>query len=91
MKKLRKADMICNVPRKSWRKGKKRVVKACEGGKERIVHYGATGYKHDYSKVAKKNFRARHRCDVAEKGSKLTARYWACRDLWPKSRRAKKL
>jgi len=33
--------MSCNRPQKSWRRGKKRVVKACSGGKERIIHYGA--------------------------------------------------
>lgn len=76
--------MKCNVPQKSWRKGKKKVVLACSGGKQKTIHYGAVGYKHNYSAKAKKSFRARHKCDKAEKSSKLTARYWACKDLWPK-------
>lgn len=79
--------MKCNVPQRSWRKGKKRVVLACESGKQKLIHYGAAGYKHNYSAKAKKSFRARHTCDVAERSSKLTARYWACKDLWPKSKR----
>ena len=48
--------MPCNKPTKSWRKGKKRVVKACANGKERIIHFGATGYGHNYSPVARMSF-----------------------------------
>lgn len=70
----------CNRPRKAMKAGKKRTVKACEGGKEKIIHYGAKGYGHNYSKGARKSFRARHGCD--KKKSKLTASYWACKDLW---------
>ncbi len=72
--------MKCNKVMRSTAKGKKRMVKACEGGKEVIIHFGATGYGHNYSKAARKSFRARHRCDTAK--SKLTARYWACKVLW---------
>jgi hypothetical protein len=79
-----KRNLKCNRPVKSWRKGKKKAVLACEGDKKKTIHYGATGYRHNYSAAAKRSFRARHKCDRAEKGSKLTARYWACKDLWPK-------
>ena len=78
----------CNSPVKSWRKGKKRVVKACENGKEKVIHYGAKGYGHNYSPKARKNFRARHKCDEVK--SKLTAKYWACEDLWRKGGDKKK-
>lgn len=70
-------------PMKSNRPDKKRMVYVKgESGKPRLIHYGATGYKHNYSPEAKKNFRARHGCD---KGNldKNTPRYWACQDLWP--------
>jgi hypothetical protein len=76
--------LVCNKPVKSSRPGKKKMVLACEKGEQKLVHYGAVGYRHNYSKKAKKSFRARHKCDKAEKASKLTARYWACKDLWPK-------
>lgn len=88
--------MKCNSPRRSWLPHKKRVVKACQNGREKIVHYGAVGYGHNYSPEARKSFRARHKCDSAK--DKLTARYWACQDLWvkggdtqkcPKNRRCK--
>jgi len=89
-KRINAKRMKCNSPR-PLRRGepgfakKKRVVKACEGGKERIVKYGAKGYGHNYSDSAKKSFRARHRCDTP--GSRLGARYWACQDLWPKGKK----
>ena len=93
-----KKNMSCNKPKKSWKPAKKRVVKACSGGKEKIIHFGATGYGHNYNSQARKNFRARHKCSTAN--DKLTARYWACKNLWtkggdskscPKNRRCKGL
>lgn len=77
-----KKSMPCNKPRKSSRPNKKRMVKACSGGKKKLIHYGASGYGHNYSSAARKSFRARHKCDSAK--DKLTARYWACKDLWTK-------
>ncbi len=75
-----KSKMACNKPMKSDRKGKKKMVKACEGGKEKLIHFGASGYGHNYSAAARKSFKARHKCGTAK--SKLTARYWACKNLW---------
>lgn len=75
-------NLKCNKPIRSKVKGKKRTVKACDKGKEKIIHYGATGYGHNYSPKARRSFRARHKCDEAK--DKLTARYWACQDLWVK-------
>ena len=92
-----KGKMKCNVPQKSDRAGKKRMVKACSGGREKLIHFGASGYGHNYSSAARKSFKARHKCDTAK--DKLTARYWACKNLWagkggstqssPKSRKGK--
>lgn len=92
-----KSKMKCNSPKRSDRAGKKKMVKACSGGTEKLIHYGAKGYGHNYSAAARKSFKARHKCDTAK--DKLTARYWACKDLWtgkggdtkssPKSRRGK--
>jgi len=72
-----------NKPVPSTRPGKKRMVLASDGKKEKLIHYGADGYKSNYSKEARDNFRARHNCDTAK--DKLTARYWACEDLWQPS------
>ena len=94
---LDKKSMACNKPRTSPNPKKKKVVKACENGQEKIIHFGAKGYGHNYSAAARKSFKARHSCDTAN--SKLTARYWACKNLWagsggdtkssPKSRHGK--
>jgi hypothetical protein len=78
-----KEKLKCNSPKSSYKSEKKKMVKACSNGKEKLIHYGATGYKHNYSKEAKKSFRARHKCD--QTNDKLSARYWACKDLWGKS------
>ena len=86
--KQRKSSMKCNRPQKSWRSGKNRVVKACKNGKEKLVHYGATGYGHNYSSKARRSFRARHKCDSAN--DIFSARYWACKDLWTKGGSKKK-
>jgi hypothetical protein len=75
-----KSSMKCNRPVPSDRPGKKKMVKACQGDKERLIHFGAEGYGHNYSAAARKSFRARHGCDTAS--DKLTARYWACKNLW---------
>ena len=54
--------MSCNSPQKSPNPAKKRVVKACSNGTEKIIHYGATGYGNNYSAAARKSFNARHNC-----------------------------
>lgn len=92
-----KSKMKCNRVVPSDRPGKKKMVKACSGGKEKLLHFGAKGYGHNYSSAARKSFRARHKCGQAK--DKLTPRYWACKNLWagkggstkssPKSRQGK--
>jgi hypothetical protein len=56
------------------------MVKACANGKEKLIHFGAEGYGHNYSAEARKSFRARHNCESSN--DKLSARYWACKNLW---------
>jgi hypothetical protein len=62
-----KSKMKCNSPRRQVQGGKKFVVKACKGGKEKIIRFG------DANMTIKKNiparrksFRARHRCETAK-------------------------
>ena len=82
-KKSAKDRMKCNSSRRI-RKGepgygkKKFVVKACEGGTEKIIRYGDANMeiKKD-SPARRKSFRARHNCK--NPGSKLKARYWSCK------------
>lgn len=77
-KPISKKSMPCNKPRRDIQGGKKSVVKACSGGKEKIVRFGdanMTIKKEDPGRRA--NFRARHNCDTAK--DKLSARYWSCK------------
>ena len=50
-----KSKMKCNVPRREVQGGKKFVVKACEGGKEKLIRFG------DANMSIKKNQPARKR------------------------------
>lgn len=76
--KIAKDKLPCNKPRRDVQGGKKSVVKACEGGKEKIVRFGDANMtiKKD-NPERRKSFRARHKCD--EKKSKMTAGYWSCK------------
>lgn len=75
-----------NKPKQYRGKGKfKKRVLAKEGDKIKIVNYGHRDYE-DYTthgdSERRKNFRKRHGCDPVSNLSKLTAKYWACQDLW---------
>jgi hypothetical protein len=73
-----KSKMKCNSPRRQVQGGKKFVVKACKGGKSKIIRYGDASMKIRKSNpAARKSFRARHRCATAT--DKFTARYWSCK------------
>jgi hypothetical protein len=77
-RRVNKKKMPCNKPRPSTSPNKKKMVKACEGGKEKIVHYGDPKMKIKKENPARrKSFRARHKCD--QKKSKLSAGYWSCK------------
>jgi hypothetical protein len=78
---INKDKMKCNVPRRDVQGGKKFVVKACQGGKEKIVRFG------DANMTIKKNRPARKKSYCARsagiKGGKgkLSANYWS-RKAW---------
>ena len=73
-----KSKMKCNSPRRQVQGGKKFVVKACKGGREKIIRYGDANMTIKKSNPARrKSFRARHNCD--NPGPKTKARYWSCR------------
>lgn len=75
-----KDNLPCNQPVKSSRPDKKKMVKVCDGDRQKLIHYGATGYGHNYSDAARRSFRARHKCD--QQTDRFSAAYWACKDLW---------
>ena len=84
MNKKSKDEMPCNKPMTSWRAGKKKVVKACEGGKERIIHFGDSSmqdYTQHGSEKRRKSYCARSGGIKGGEG-KLSANYWARKVLW---------
>jgi hypothetical protein len=82
--KYKKENMKCNEPQRAPKGAKQKyVVKACQGGEEKIVRFGARGYE-DYlqhkDEGRRANFKARHNC--SEKKDKLTPGWWACNYNW---------
>ena len=76
-----KSKMKCNVPRREVQGGKKFVVKACEGGKEKLIRFGDANMtiKKDKPK-RKKSYCARSAGIKGGKG-KMSANYWS-RKAW---------
>ena len=86
-KKVSKAKMACNKPKRTpSHKTKSHIVKACSGGKEKIIRFGqqgvsTAGKKTDAkSKVRRKLFKARHAKNIAK--GKMSAAYWANKVKW---------
>lgn len=72
-------NLPCNSPRRTPGGPKKFVVRACAGGKSKVVRYGDPKMAIKKSIPARrKSFRARHKCD-SNPPSKTSARYWSCR------------
>jgi hypothetical protein len=71
-----KERLNCNQPTRSPKKNKTKVVKACEGGKEKIIHFG------DPDMPIKKHVPERKKSYCARSGGikdkgKLSANYWS--------------
>jgi hypothetical protein len=73
-------------PYKSTKAGKKGMtyVKSGQGGK-RLIHFGDSNYKHNYSAEARKSYCARSG-GIKDKSGKLpgkdSANYWSRKVLW---------
>ena len=85
-----KKSMACNKTRRTPNHPKKsHIVKACEGGKEKIIRFGEQGAKtagkpksgeSAKMKAKRKSFKARHRRNI--KKGKMSAAYWADKTKW---------
>lgn len=83
-----KKDMPCNKPRRTPSHPKKsHMVKACEGGKEKIIRFGQQGVKGagkspstEAQKKRRASFKARHEANI--KKGKMSAAYWADKVKW---------
>ena len=87
MSKVDKSKLKCNSPKKTpSHKTKSHIVRACSGGKEKIIRFGqqgvsTAGKKTDSkSKARRASFKARHAKNI-EKG-KISAAYWADKVKW---------
>jgi hypothetical protein len=79
---LDKSKMKCNSPKTTPNHPtKSHVVKACEGGTEKIIRFGQQGVKGSPSGSARnKAFKARHAENI--KKGKMSAAYWANKTKW---------
>lgn len=87
---IKKDSLKCNQPKRTPSHPKKsHVVKACEGGKEKIIRFGEQGAKtagkpkKGESKEMtqkRKSFKARHGKNIAK--GKSSAAYWADKVKW---------
>jgi hypothetical protein len=87
--KLHKDSMPCNKAKRTPNHPtKSHVVKACEGGKEKIIHFGQQGVQGSPKKEGesetyrkrRESFKARHAGNIAK--GKMSAAYWADRVKW---------
>ena len=95
-RKLNKKTLKCNKPRRTpGHKTKSHIVKACSGGKEKIIRFGQQGKKvgsvsgtagkpkageSAKMKAKRKSFKARHAKNIAK--GKMSAAYWADKVKW---------
>lgn len=81
-KRLDKSAMKCNSPKTTPdHPTKSHVVKACEGGKEKIIRFGQQGVKGSPSGSARnKAFKARHAKNI--KKGKMSAAWWSAETKW---------
>lgn len=78
---INKENMKCNVPRRQVSGGKKSVVKACQGGKEKIVRFGDSNMSIKKSNPARKKSYCARSGGIKGKSNKLSANYWS-RQAW---------
>ena len=85
---IKKSEMACNSPKRTpGHATKSHVVKACAGGKEKIIRFGQQGVSGAGSspstpgeKARQKSFKARHAKNIAK--GKMSAAYWADKVKW---------
>lgn len=87
--KIAKDQMECNKPRRTPNHPtKSHVVKACEGGKEKIIHFGQQGVQGSPKKEGeseayrkrRESFKARHAQNI--KKGKMSAAFWSDKVKW---------
>ena len=78
-----------NKPKRTpGHKTKSHIVVAKEGDRIKLIHYGDSSMGHNYSKEARKSFKARHAKNISK--GKMSAAYWANKKLWAGEGKSKK-
>lgn len=92
MSEAKKSEMKCNSPKSEpvgdSLTGKSHVVKACEGGKEKLLRFGQRGVKGSPKKEGESKahasrrhrFQNRHAKNISK--GKMSAAYWANKVKW---------
>ena len=83
-----KSVLACNKPKAETHNGKSHVVKACFGGKEKLIRFGQAGVKgspakegeSEAAKARRASFKARHAANIAK--GKSSAAYWSNLTKW---------
>ena len=85
--KVDKSKLVCYKPKRTPdHKTKSHIVKACEGGREKIIRFGQQGVstagkkKDEKSNARRRSFKARHAKNI--KKGKMSAAYWADKTKW---------
>jgi hypothetical protein len=88
----KKSEMKCNNPKAeahgSGETGKSHVVKACEGGEEKLIRFGQLGVKGSPKKKGeseeyasrRRKFKTRHAKNIAK--GKMSAAFWSNKVKW---------
>lgn len=71
-------DLPCNKPRRDVRGGKKSVVRACEGGKSKVIRFGDANMTIKKSNPERKKSYCARSAGINGHG-KLSANYWSRR------------
>lgn len=86
---IKKASMKCNSPQRTpGHPTKSHVVKACSGGKEKVIRFGQQGVSGSPKKTGeseayknrRESFQARHAKNIAK--GKMSAAYWSNKVKW---------
>ena len=76
-----KSKMKCNVPRREVQGGKKFVVKACQGGEEKLIRFGDANMSIKKNRPARKKSYCARSAGIKGGKGKMSANYWS-RKAW---------
>jgi hypothetical protein len=89
----KKSDMLknltCNKPKRDVQGGKEMVVRACSGGKEKIVRFGDANMELGVDNAKRKKSYCARSAGIKGGDGKLSANYWRCYPWYRQPQKAK--